>query len=281
MTGFDLTDLTASFSGKRVIGPLSLTVNPGDKIALVGKSGAGKSTLIRLIYERINRNSSLIPQDLGLVNALSVFHNVFMGQLDKHPTWYNALTLARPFAKDKADVLTLLQSLGITEKLWTPAASLSGGQRQRVAIARALYRNATVLLADEPVSALDGPMANSVMMQLRDRFTTSIVALHDVSRVYLPSPFPTPGFSPRSIQKSWKRPTRNPAVYCHPALAIFRRSPMPAFPIAGQRCAPTQPTGWNAAFAPVRFLASLACPRLAFTLKHRSPKGFIPTLARC
>lgn len=180
MSGFDLTGLTASFSGKRVVGPLSLKINPGDKIALVGKSGAGKSTLIRLIYERVNRDSSLIPQDLGLVNALSVFHNVFMGQLDQHATWYNTLTLARPFATDKADVLALLQSLGMTEKLWTPTASLSGGQRQRVAIARALYRNAAVLLADEPVSALDGPMANSVMMQLRDRFTTSIIALHDV-----------------------------------------------------------------------------------------------------
>lgn len=180
MSGFDLSGLTASFSGKRVIGPLSLKVNPGDKIALVGKSGAGKSTLIRLIHERVNRDSSLIPQDLGLVNALSVFHNVFMGQLDKHATWYNTVTLARPFAKDRAEVHTLLQSLGMTEKLWTPAASLSGGQRQRVAIARALYRNAPVLLADEPVSALDGPMANSVMAHLRDRFSTSIIALHDV-----------------------------------------------------------------------------------------------------
>jgi len=180
MSGFDLSGLTASFSGKRVIGPLSLKVNPGDKIALVGKSGAGKSTLIRLIHERVNRDSSLIPQDLGLVNALSVFHNVFMGQLDKHATWYNTVTLARPFAKDRAEVHTLLQSLSMTEKLWTPAASLSGGQRQRVAIARALYRNAPVLLADEPVSALDGPMANSVMAHLRDRFSTSIIALHDV-----------------------------------------------------------------------------------------------------
>ena len=180
MSGFDLPGLTASFSGKRVIGPLSLNVNPGDKIALVGKSGAGKSTLIRLIHERVDRDSSLIPQDLGLVNALSVFHNVFMGQLDKHSTWYNTMTLARPFAKDRAEVHTLLQSLGMTEKLWDPTASLSGGQRQRVAIARALYRNAPVLLADEPVSALDGPMANSVMTDLRDRFSTSIIALHDV-----------------------------------------------------------------------------------------------------
>lgn len=180
MSGFDLSGLTASFSGKRVIGPLSLNVNPGDRIALVGKSGAGKSTLIRLIHERVDRASSLIPQDLGLVNALSVFHNVFMGQLDKHSTWYNTITLARPFAKDRSEVHSLLQSLGMTEKLWAPTASLSGGQRQRVAIARALYRNAPVLLADEPVSALDGPMANSVMIHLRDRFSTSIIALHDV-----------------------------------------------------------------------------------------------------
>ncbi|KKN53546.1 hypothetical protein LCGC14_0601450 [marine sediment metagenome] len=180
MKGFNLLGLTASFGGKRVIGPLSLQVNPGDKIALVGKSGAGKSTLIRLIHERVNRESSLIPQDLGLVNALSVFHNVFMGQLDRHSTWYNTLTLARPFSKDREAVHSLLQSLGMTEKLWIPAASLSGGQRQRLAIARALYRNAPVLLADEPVSALDGPMANSVMTHLRDRFTTSVIALHDV-----------------------------------------------------------------------------------------------------
>lgn len=180
MTSFDLSGLTASFSGKRVIGPLSLHINTGDKVALVGKSGAGKSTLIRLIHERVNRDSSLIPQDLGLVNALSVFHNVFMGQLDKHPTWYNTVTLARPFSKDRNEVHTLLNTLGMTEKLWTPTASLSGGQRQRVAIARALYRNAAVLLADEPVSALDGPMANSVMTHLRDGFSTSIIALHDV-----------------------------------------------------------------------------------------------------
>jgi len=180
MSGFDLSGLTASFGGERVIGPLSLKVNEGEQVALVGKSGAGKSTLIRLIHERVNRESSLVPQDLGLVNALPVFHNVFMGQLDKHSTWYNTLTLIRPFSKNRDEVRELLKALGVPEKLWLPTASLSGGQRQRVAIARALYRKAPLLLADEPISALDGPMAHLVMELLKERFQTSVIALHDV-----------------------------------------------------------------------------------------------------
>ncbi|MFO7528395.1 MAG: ATP-binding cassette domain-containing protein [Marinobacter sp.] len=180
MSGFDLSGLKASFGGARVLGPLSLRVREGEKVALVGKSGAGKSTLIRLIHEQVGRNSSLVPQELGLVNALPVYHNVYMGQLDKHPTWYNTLTLIRPFAADRAAVKSLLSDLGMAEKLWIPTASLSGGQRQRVAIARAIYRNENLLLADEPVSALDGPRAHQVMALLRDRFATSVIALHDV-----------------------------------------------------------------------------------------------------
>lgn len=180
MSGFDLSGLTASFGGERVIGPLSLRVEQGEKVGLVGKSGAGKSTLIRLIHERVNRESSLVPQELGLVNALPVFHNVFMGQLDKHSTWYSTVTLVRPFSRNRDEVRALLKELGMSEKIWMPTASLSGGQRQRVAIARALYRNAPVLLADEPISALDGPMAHLVMKLLEERFPTSVVALHDV-----------------------------------------------------------------------------------------------------
>lgn len=180
MSGFDFSGLTASFSGERVIGPLSLRVNTGEQVALVGKSGAGKSTLIRLIHDRVNREASLVPQELGLVNALPVFHNVFMGQLDRHATWYSTLTLIRPFSRNRAEVSALLKTLGMAEKIWVPTASLSGGQRQRVAIARALYRNAPILLADEPISALDGPMAHMVMELLKERFATSVIALHDV-----------------------------------------------------------------------------------------------------
>lgn len=180
MSGFDLSGLTASFGGERVIGPLSLQVRKGERVALVGKSGAGKSTLISLIHQQVGRTSSLVPQDLGLVNALPVFHNVFMGQLDAHPTWYNTFTLIRPFSKDSAAVRALLKDLSMPEKIWVPTASLSGGQRQRVAIARAVFRKADMLLADEPVSALDGPMSHLVMDLISTRFPTSVVALHDV-----------------------------------------------------------------------------------------------------
>jgi phosphonate transport system ATP-binding protein len=180
MSGFDLSGLTASFGGERVIGPLSLSVREGERVGLVGRSGAGKSTLIRLVYEQVERVAALVPQDLGLVNALPVFHNVYMGRLDAHGNWYNMVTLVRPFTRDSRDVKSLLSELGMTEKAWMPTASLSGGQRQRVAIARALYRQSGLLLADEPVSALDGPLAHQVMTLLRERFKTSVIALHDV-----------------------------------------------------------------------------------------------------
>jgi phosphonate transport system ATP-binding protein len=180
MSGFELRDLSASFAGKRVIGPLSLTVREGEKVALVGKSGAGKSTLVNLVHQQLDQQTSLVPQELGLVNALPVFHNVFMGRLDQYSAWYATLTLIRPFARDRKAIHSLLVDLDMSEKLWTPSMSLSGGQRQRVAIARAIWRNAPILLADEPVSALDGPMAHRVMQLLVERFATSVIALHDV-----------------------------------------------------------------------------------------------------
>lgn len=180
MTAIQLTGLTASFGGERVLGPLSLTVNVGDHIALVGRSGAGKSTMIRLIYQQSPDRFAMVPQDLGLVRALSVFHNVFMGRLDQHSSWYNLATLVRPFQRDRDDIQPLLRQLGIEDKQWAAVASLSGGQRQRVAIARAIYRNAAVLLADEPISALDGPLAHVVMSLLTEAFDTSVVALHDI-----------------------------------------------------------------------------------------------------
>lgn len=180
MTAFALERLSAAYGEKRVLGPLTLHVARGEKVALIGHSGAGKSTLLGLMFDRQRRDIALMPQDLGLVQTLSVFHNVYMGRLAAHSTLYNLANLVRPMRREVARICEILESLDLADKLWAAAGELSGGQRQRTAVARALYQPASVLLADEPVSALDGPRAEAVMQQLSQHFETTVIALHDV-----------------------------------------------------------------------------------------------------
>jgi len=157
----------------------TLTIQHGEKVAIVGKSGAGKSTLLRLLYEKHQNHVALVPQDDGLVETLSVFHNVYMGRLAEHSSLYNLLNLMRPFSKRVSEVQAILQPLSLTDKCFTPVASLSGGQRQRTAVARSMYCGGDVLLADEPVSAVDERQSESILSLLSQHFTTVIVALHD------------------------------------------------------------------------------------------------------
>lgn len=175
-----LTEASAAFAGRRVLGPVSLTVYEGQRIALVGQSGAGKSTLLDLLYAQARDRAALVPQELGLVPSLSVFHNVFMGRLSSRPTWYNLANLVRPFRRERQRIQPLLDQLHLGDKIFSPASQLSGGEKQRTAVARALYQKAGLLLADEPVSALDGPLAADVMAALAEHYPTSVIALHDV-----------------------------------------------------------------------------------------------------
>ena len=146
----------------------------------MGESGAGKSTLLRLLYERCSYSPALIPQDYGLVKTLSAFHNVYLGRLQQNSTWYNLLNLFRPLRREKRQVKDLLERLGMAHKLLTPVGELSGGQQQRIAVARALYQNATVLLGDEPVSALDEPASHLVLRTITEVYDTVVLAMHDV-----------------------------------------------------------------------------------------------------
>ena len=185
MTALTLDQVSAGYGGELVLGPLSLTVARGDKVALVGRSGVGKSTLLSLMYEHWPDGTAMIPQELGLVQSLSVFHNVYMGRLSQHPSWYNLVTLVRPFRRDVSTVQALLAELSIEDKLWERAGELSGGQRQRTAIARSLYQRGRLVLADEPASALDGPQSEVVMAALTTQFETAVIAMHDVELALL------------------------------------------------------------------------------------------------
>lgn len=180
MSALTLDQAYADYGGTPVLGPIDLHIKPGEHVALVGRSGAGKSTLLSLLHERQRRDIALIPQSLGLVDTLSVFHNVYMGQLPSHSGVYNLINLIRPFRQQVVAVTAVLEQLDMASSLWTRAGELSGGQRQRVAVARALFQGGDVLLADEPVSALDGPRSEAVMQALTSQYTTTIIAMHDL-----------------------------------------------------------------------------------------------------
>ncbi|HTO19258.1 MAG TPA: ATP-binding cassette domain-containing protein [Pseudomonas sp.] len=179
----------AHYQGRQVLQSVSLSLRPGERITLLGRSGAGKSTLLKLLHQQCRDHSdepAWIPQTLGLVANLSVFHNVYSGRLDRHAWPANLLNLAWPQARAKRAIHALLEELELADALFSATGSLSGGQQQRVAIARALYRGGERLLADEPLAGLDPPLAARVMTLIGTRFSSWVMALHDpaIARQY-------------------------------------------------------------------------------------------------
>jgi phosphonate transport system ATP-binding protein len=176
----ELRKASAGYAGRTVLREIDLTIERGERIAVMGRSGAGKSTLLNLIHEKIGRQVALIPQAAALVKALSVYHNVFMGRLDRHATLYNLRNLVWPRHRDLTEIESLLDLVGLREKIFAKAGSLSGGQQQRTSVARAFYNSQSVVIGDEPVSALDRTQATDILTKLCLRHETSILALHDI-----------------------------------------------------------------------------------------------------
>ena len=177
---FHLESANATYKDEVVLSDISIHIPAGQKVALIGHSGSGKSTLIKLLYEQRPKEIALVPQDYGLVSSLSVFHNVYMGQLGRQPLWYNLLNLVKPLKKPVADVNHILQKIKLSDKLFEPVAQLSGGQQQRTSIARAMMKGGDILLADEPVSSLDEQQSKLVMSLLCSHFDTVVLAMHDI-----------------------------------------------------------------------------------------------------
>jgi phosphonate transport system ATP-binding protein len=195
-------------NGTKGVDDVSLTIDKGEFLVLIGLSGSGKSTLLRCInrlvepssgrvifdgqdvtaarggdLRRIRRQMGMIFQQFNLVKRVSVFSNALAGRLGYRST---AATMAGRASKD--DVALAFENLGrvgILEKTYQRADALSGGQQQRVGIARALMQRPRLMLADEPVASLDPATSHSVMKYLeeinRKDGITVICSLHFLS----------------------------------------------------------------------------------------------------
>ena len=172
---------TVRYNGHSILSDISLTIEPGEKIALIGQSGAGKTTLLELLYEQTKENASLVPQELGLVRSLSVFHNIFMGRLDRHSNWYNLANLIKPFEAEVEQIKPIVERLGLQDKLFATIDQLSGGQQQRTAIGRALHKGSDIFFGDEPVSAVDERQSHTVMQCINEAHDTVVLSMHDTN----------------------------------------------------------------------------------------------------
>ncbi|QBQ64163.1 phosphonate ABC transporter ATP-binding protein [Actinobacillus indolicus] len=196
---------TKHFGKQAVLDDICLTIRSGEIVALVGPSGSGKSTLMNSIMRAVpltsgeiwleNRNIQdyqdnkqfaqqvgMLHQQYDLVKQLEVIHNVLAGRLNQWGFWQSLFSLVKPQERHLAE--QALAAVGLLDKIDQPTAELSGGEQQRVAIARLLVQNPKLILADEPVSALDPVNAQNVLALLtglvREQGKTLIASMHSV-----------------------------------------------------------------------------------------------------
>lgn len=204
-TILSLHNVSIAFEQKPILSNLSFEVKQGEVVALVGASGSGKSTLMNAVMRAVPlqtgqillnqqpiqhyRNPKhfalqvgMLHQQYHLVNQLSVLDNVLAGRLNQWGFWRSLLSLIRPQEKHLAE--QALDSVGLFAKLHQSTNELSGGEQQRVAIARLLVQNPKLILADEPISALDPVNAQQVLALLtslaRQQNKTLIATMHAI-----------------------------------------------------------------------------------------------------
>ncbi|MGL4634341.1 MAG: ABC transporter transmembrane domain-containing protein [Beijerinckiaceae bacterium] len=183
------------------IGPLSITIKPGERVAVVGPSGAGKSTLIQLLSRFYDPTSGIIRMDgtdiktVALADLRSRIALVPQDPVIFSGTIGDNLRYARPDATDarlrdaaaKASALSFIEALdkGFDTLVGERGVTLSGGERQRLAIARAILKDAPLLLLDEATSALDAENEAAVQTALETLMInrTTIVVAHRLATV--------------------------------------------------------------------------------------------------
>jgi phosphonate transport system ATP-binding protein len=186
---------------------VSLSVEPGSFIGVIGRSGAGKSTLLRMINRLQDPSEgsirwkdrdvtglkgqelrdwrmrcAMVFQQFNIVGRLDVMTNVLMGRLNHTSQMRSLLKLWSQ--EDRTIAVSALDMFDITTLAGQRAESLSGGQQQRVAIARALVQEPEIILADEPIASLDPRNTKTVMdslLRLNRHFGITVICnLHDL-----------------------------------------------------------------------------------------------------
>ncbi|HIV34694.1 MAG TPA: amino acid ABC transporter ATP-binding protein [Candidatus Blautia intestinigallinarum] len=184
MSLFEMKNITKSFEGQEVLKGISLTVDKGQVLGIIGPSGSGKSTLLRIATGlekadggEIIKNGSvgLVFQNFNLFPHYSVMKNIVDAPLRVQK---------RKKEEVYAQARKLLAQMGLADKEKSYPFQLSGGQQQRVSIARALAMNPDILFFDEPTSALDPELTGEILKvirQLADDHITMVIVTHEMN----------------------------------------------------------------------------------------------------
>ena len=200
MIYFDRVTKTYS-DGPPAVEEITLSIDPGEFVSIVGHSGAGKTTLLKMLFAEIfptegtvyfgsreiaglserellglRRNIGTIFQDFRLIPTKNIYENVAF-----------AMEVAgKPDEDIQADVPHVLELVGLSDKMWNFPKQLSGGEQQRVAIARAIVNQPDVLIADEPTGNLDPVNTHDVveiLKKINNLGTTVLLTTHNKSVV--------------------------------------------------------------------------------------------------
>ena len=193
-----MSNCSLSLQQKKILNKLSLSVEPGEALLLVGKSGAGKSTLLRVIahLEKLNEGDIYLAekretqQSLQLHNRVGIVFQSF--NLFEHLNVRDNITLAlihvQKKTKQEAELIAsdFLKKYQLIDYELKMPRDLSGGQRQRVAIIRTLVLNPEIILLDEPTSGLDPLLTEyiaEVIADLQSKNKIILIATHDISLI--------------------------------------------------------------------------------------------------
>ncbi|MBB3049902.1 phosphonate transport system ATP-binding protein [Prauserella isguenensis] len=189
MPALRISNLSKSFGENRVLDGVDLNVEPGEFVAVLGANGCGKSTALRCVVGLeqpdsgevdVDGRPAMVFQRIHLVHRRTALDNVCAGALGRLPL--SRSITPRLFPRElREEAMWCLERVGLADHAGERAVRLSGGQQQRVAIARALCQRTNVLLADEPVSALDPSAAvniSELLGRLAEEGLAVVAVLH-------------------------------------------------------------------------------------------------------